>query len=351
MLTPAAYDTIINGKKVQLFTLKNNYLTVDMTNYGARVVRLIVPDKNRKQTDVAIGFASVQSYLEGSETYFGSTVGRYSNRISNGEFTIEGKKYSLSKNIGTDHLHGGYKSFSSVVWDAIQENEATIAMHYFSKDGEEGYPGNMQLKIVYTINENALQVNYEATTDAATIINLTNHTFFNLNGEGSGNIEGHFLKIAAKKFTPMNTSMIPTGELKNVEGTIFDFQTARTIGDHINDTEDEQIQIGRGYDHNFVLNKNENAFEKVAEATGDVTGIVMDVFTTEPGMQLYTGNFMDGSHILRSGARDEYRTAFCLETQHFPDSPNRPAFPTTILRAGEVFQSKTAFVFGVKNVQ
>lgn len=348
MLNPAAFDTVIDGKKVHLFTLKNNYLTVDLTNYGARVVRLIVPDKNGKLTDVSIGFDSIQSYTEGGETYFGSVVGRYANRISNGTFMLEGKTHTLSKNIGTDHLHGGHKSFSSVVWDAFQEDDTTIAMHYFSKDGEEGYPGNMHIKVVYSLVENALQIHVEATTDATTIINVTNHTFFNLNGEGSGNIEGHLLQIAAKKFTPMNASMIPNGELKNVEGTVFDFQTTRTIGAHINDTEDEQIKTGRGYDHNFVLDKKENAFEKVAEAVGDLSGIVMEVFTTEPGMQLYTGNFMDGSHILKCGARDEFRTAFCLETQHFPDSPNRPAFPTTALKPGEVFRSKTAFVFGVK---
>lgn len=349
MLDPAAFDTIIDGKAVHLFTLKNNRLSVDITNYGARVVRLIVPDKNGKPTDIAIGYSSIKPYTEGNDTYFGAIAGRYANRIAKGKFSLEGKNYILAVNNGVNHLHGGNKGFSRVVWDAKKENDTTLTLNYFSKDGEEGYPGNLQVKVIYRLTKNALEINYEAKTDKTTIINLTNHTYFNLNGEGNGNIGGHILMIAAKKFTPIDATMIPTGEIKNVQDTHFDFQRPQIIGGGINDSTHLQIKFGGGYDHNFVLDKVSTCFEKVAEVSGDQSGIVMDIFTTEPGLQFYSGNFMDGTHILKNGAKDNYRTAFCLETQHFPDSPNEVTFPSTVLKPGEVFRSKTTYAFRIKN--
>ncbi|MFZ1800798.1 MAG: aldose epimerase family protein, partial [Chitinophagaceae bacterium] len=273
----------------------------------------------------------------------------YANRIAKGKFSLEGKNYILAVNNGVNHLHGGNKGFSRVVWDAKKENDTTLTLNYLSKDGEENYPGNLQVKVIYRLTKNALEINYEATTDKTTIINLTNHTYFNLNGEGSGNIDGHSLMIAAKKFTPIDATMIPTGEIKNVQGTPFDFQRPQNIGAGINDSADLQIKFGGGYDHNFVLDKLANRFEKVAEISSDHSRIGMDIFTTEPGLQFYSGNFMDGTHILKSGVKDNYRTAFCLETQHFPDSPNEVNFPSTVLKPGEIFRSKTTYAFGIKN--
>ncbi len=349
MPVPAAFDTMIDGKAVHLFILKNEHISVAITNYGARVVSLIVPDKNGKLIDIAIGYDSIKPYTEGNDTYFGAIAGRYANRIAKGKFSLEGNQYTLATNNGLNHLHGGNKGFSRVVWDAKKENDSTLILKYFSKDGEEGYPGNLQVSVTYTVTKSSLEINYEATTDKNTIINLTNHTYFNLNGAGSGKIDGHLLMINANEFTPIDSTLIPTGELKNVRGTPFDFHTLTAIGTHINDSANQQILYGKGFDHNFVLAKSANSFDKCAEVIGDQSGIKMDVWTTEPGLQFYSGNFMDGTHVLKNGFKDQHRTAFCLETQHFPDSPNETKFPSTVLKPGEVFRSKTEYVFGIKN--
>lgn len=349
MPDPAAFDTMIDGKAVHLFILQNEHVSVAITNYGARVVSLIVPDKNEKLIDIAIGYNSIKPYTEGNDTYFGAIAGRYANRIAKGKFSLDVKQYSLATNNGVNHLHGGNIGFSRVVWDGKKENDSTLIFKYFSKDGEEGYPGNLQVSVTYILTKNSLEINYEATTDKNTIINLTNHTYFNLNGAGSGNIYGHSLMIDANAFTPIDSTMIPTGELKNVKGTPFDFHTLTKIGTHINDSTNRQIIYGKGFDHNFVLAKAANSFAKCAEVIGDRSGIQMDVWTTEPGLQFYSGNFMDGTHILKNGFKDDHRTAFCLETQHFPDSPNEVKFPSTELKAGEIFRSKTVYFFGIKN--
>ncbi len=345
----AAFDTMIDGKAVHLFILKNEHLSVAITNFGARVVSLIVPDKNGKSTDIAIGYDSIKPYTEGNDTYFGAIAGRYANRIAKGKFSLDGKQFTLATNNGVNHLHGGNIGFSRVVWEGKKENDSTLILKYFSKDGEEGYPGNLQVGVTYILTKNSLEINYEATTDKNTIINLTNHTYFNVNGAGSGNIYGHLMMINANEFTPIDSTLIPTGEFKNVKGTPFDFHTLTAIGTHINDSTNQQIIYGKGFDHNFVLAKVANSFEKCAEVIGDQSGIQMEVWTTEPGLQFYSGNFMDGTHGLKNGFKDDHRTAFCLETQHFPDSPNEIKFPSTELKPGATFSSKTVYFFGIKN--
>jgi aldose 1-epimerase len=344
----SSFRLTIDDKPVNLFLLRNENMEVAITNYGARVVSILVPDKNGRPTDVSIGYDKLLPYTEGSDTYFGAIVGRYGNRIAKGKLTLNGEQYSLATNNGANHLHGGNKGFSRVVWDAHQPNDSTLILNYLSKDGEEGYPGNLNVKVVYTVTSNSLKIDYEAMTDKKTIVNLTNHTYFNLNGEGSGPIDGHLLMINAENFTPVDSTLIPTGEIKPVAGTPFDFRTRTPIGQRINDTANEQIKFGGGYDHNFVLNTDDTTMKKAAEIIGDKTGIIMNVYTTEPGLQFYSGNFMKGEHNLKTGKKDDYRTAFCLETQHYPDSPNHPDFPSTALDVTGVYKTSTAYVFSVK---
>lgn len=348
-LDPAAFYKEVNGRAIQLFTLQNKYLTATITNYGARIVQLIVPDKYGNDIDVSIGMDNIEAYMQGNETYFGAIVGRYANRIRGANFKLDGQTYSLSANMGKDHLHGGHRGFSSAIWEAEQVSPQTLVLKYLSKDGEEGYPGNLLVQVFYTLSNRALEILYEAVTDKATVLNLTNHIFFNLEGEGNEDIHQHTLKIFAKKYLPVDDTLIPPGRIENVKGTSLDFLSLTAIGKSIDDTSQEQIKLAGGYDHNFILDKKNGHFGLAASAIAPNSGIVMDVFTTEPGMQLYTGNFMDGTHTLKNGSKDLRRAAFCLETQHFPDSPNQPGFPSTALRPGSTFQSKTAYVFGVES--
>ncbi|WP_181304694.1 aldose epimerase family protein [Rufibacter sp. XAAS-G3-1] len=345
----ADFQKTIDGKQTDLFVLKNkNNVQAAITNYGGRVVSLLVPDKNGKLTDVSIGFANVEDYTEGADTYFGATIGRYGNRIAKGKFTLEGKQYTLATNNGANHLHGGDKGFSRVVWDAKQVDDKTLELTYVSKDMEEGYPGTLTTKVTYTLTDgNELKVNYQATTDKTTIVNLTNHTFFNLNGEGSGDVLGHTLQINADRYNPVDSTLIPTG-IEPVTGTPFDFQQPTAIGSRIKE-QNQQLQYGNGYDHNYVLTGGNAGKEMklAATVTGDKSGITMEIRTQEPGIQLYSGNFMEGGHTLKVG-KDEFRTAFCLETQHFPDSPNQSAFPSTVLKPGQTYNTTTVHKFSAK---
>lgn len=345
-----SFQKFIDGKPAGLYFLKNKKgMNAAITNYGARLVSLTVPDKYGKETDVVVGFGTVTDYKNCPEPYYGATIGRYANRIAGGKFDLEGSPYTFATNNAPNHLHGGENGFHNVVWDAEQIDEKTLLLNYLSVDGEEGYPGNLNVELVYSLTEeNELQISFKAATDKTTVINLTNHSYFNLNGAGTGSIENHLLEINADYFTPIDATSIPTGILQPVAETPFDFRRPVAIGRHINEN-DLQLENGKGYDHNFVLNKK--ADERVsfaARAVGDVSGIVMEVYTQEPGMQLYTGNFMKGENKINGGGTDGYRTAFCLETQHFPDSPNRPSFPSTLLQPEDVYQTESVFKFSVK---
>ncbi|GGK61658.1 aldose epimerase family protein [Rufibacter glacialis] len=344
----ANFQKTIDGKQTDLFMLKNkNNLQVAITNYGGRVVSLLVPDKTGELTDVSIGFDNVEDYAEGADTYFGATIGRYGNRIAKGKFTLDGKEYTLATNNNENHLHGGNKGFSRVVWAAKQVDDKTLELTYLAKDMEEGYPGNLNVKVTYTLtDENELKVSYQATTDKATVVNLTNHTFFNLNGEGSGDVLGHQLQINADRYNPVDATLIPTG-IESVANTPFDFRQSTAIGARIKD-QHQQLTYGNGYDHNYVLNGDGKDMKLAATVTGDKSGITMEIRTQEPGIQLYSGNFMESGHTLKTGSKDDFRTAFCLETQHFPDSPNQPAFPSTVLRPGQTYSTTTVHTFSAK---
>ena len=347
LLNPEEFKGKIDGKDVGLYTLSNSQgMEVYFTNYGGRIVGLIVPDKNGKKTDVVVGFDSAEAYENSSEAYFGATIGRYGNRIDQGKFSLDGEEYSITVNNNGNALHGGKKGFQTKIWDAEQPDDNSLVLSYVSEDMEEGFPGNLEVKVTFSINDdNELKIDYYATTDKTTVVNLTNHAFFNLNGEGSGDILDHTLQIYADKFTPVNETLIPTGELRNVEGTPFDFRKPKEIGGEIN-TENEQLKNGLGYDHNYVLSgKKGKAMNHAATVKGDKSGIVMEVYTEEPGLQFYSGNFMKSKNTLKSGANDDYRTAFCLETQHFPDSPNRPNFPSTVLESGETYVTTSIYSF------
>lgn len=348
----ALFKDSLESKSTALYILKNkNNATVAITNYGARVVSLLVPDKNGTMTDVALGYDSIGKYIHQPETYFGAIVGRYGNRIAKGKFKLNGKEYKLATNNGANHLHGGLKGFGAHIWDAKKLNDSTLELTYLSQDQEEGYPGSLQAKVTYTLSgdtANSLKIDYEATTDKATVLNLTNHTYFNLNGQGSGTINNHLLFLNADRYTPVDSTLIPTGKLEPVAGTPFDFLKPTTIGSRI-DVNNEQLKFGKGYDHNFVLNANKGAgLNLAATVQGDQSGIFMEVLTMEPGIQFYGGNFMNGGNPLKGGKKDDHRTAFCLETQHYPDSPNEPSFPTTELKPGEKYKTSTEYRFTVK---
>lgn len=342
------FQQTIDGKQTDLYVLKNSHgVQAVFTNYGARWVSLLMPGKAGRITDVVVGLTSIEDYKNAEEPYYGATVGRYANRIANGRFTLSGHEYQLATNQPPSHLHGGNQGFQYKVWDVVQSNSNSITMQYLSPDGEEGYPGNLTVTVTYTLTDNnEVKADFEARTDSATILNLTNHAYFNLNGQGSGPITGHLLMINADRYTPMDETSIPLGRLDDVTDTPFDFRKATPIGERI-DAENEQLKNGGGYDHNFVLNKNGAEMSLAAIAVGENSGIQMEVHTTEPGVQLYTGNFMAGKHTLKGGFKDEKRNAFCLETQHFPDSPNQPQFPSTVLQPGETFTSQSIFRFSV----
>ncbi len=347
---PIAFKDTVDGKPTGLYILKNkNNAEAALTNYGARVVSLLVPDKNGRMTDVILGYDSIGKYVHQPESFFGAIVGRYGNRIAKGKFKLGGKTYSLAINNPPNSLHGGKKGFGSSVWDARQLNDQAVEFTYLSKDGEEGYPGNLHVKVVYTLTDsNELKIDYMATTDKATVLNLTNHSYFNLNGQGNGTINNQLLEINADNYTPVDSTLIPTGKIEPVAGTPFDFRQPTAIGARIG-ADNIQLKYGKGYDHNFVLNPNKGSgLNPAATVLGDSTGIFMEVFTQEPGIQFYTGNFMTGSNPLKDGKKDDYRGAICLETQHFPDSPNQSVFPSTELVPGKVYQTETIYKFSVK---
>jgi aldose 1-epimerase len=345
-----AFQSTIDGKPTDMYVLKNkNNMQVAFTNYGGRMIGLWVPDKSGQLTDVVVGMGTVQGFADATEPYLGATIGRYGNRIAKGKFSLDGKEYTLSINNPPNSLHGGKKGFQYVVWDAKMPNEQTIEFTYLSKDGEEGYPGNLNVKVVYTLTDNnEVKMDYEATTDKKTVVNLTNHAFFNLNGEGSGTINNHILQIYADKYTPVDSTLIPTGKIETVEGTPFDFQTPASIGSRIEEKND-QLRFGKGYDHNYVLYENKSTgLNHAATVTGDLSGIKMDIYTQEPGIQFYGGNFMQGKNTFKGGSKDDFRTAFCLETQHYPDSPNQPSFPSTVLEPGKTYKTSSVYKFSAK---
>ena len=339
-----------DGREVDLYTLTNaKGGEIDVMNYGGVIVSLKVPDKSGAVGDVVLGFDTFDPYLTKSP-HFGALIGRYGNRIGHARFKLDGVEYKLDKNDGPNSLHGGAKGFDTQLWDVkdVSTPQApALELSYLSKDGEGGYPGNLQAKVTYTWNDsNELRIDYTATTDKDTVVNLTNHSYFNLAGQGEGDILQHEMTIDADKFTPVDATLIPTGELRNVEGTPFDFRKPTAIGARI-DEKDQQLKFGRGYDHNFVLNGRSQTPTLAARARDPKTGRVLEVLTDQPGVQFYTGNFLDGTIHGKGGKVYGFRSAFCLETQHFPDSPNKPSFPTTVLKPNEVYRTTTLFRFTV----
>jgi aldose 1-epimerase len=338
-----------DGTPVDLYTLTNSKgVRVAITNYGGIVVSLFTPDRNGNPGDIVLGFERLEDYLKG-HPYFGAIIGRYGNRIAKGRFTLDGVEYKLAQNNGENHLHGGLVGFDKKVWkarDFVDAEGQHLELRYTSPDGEEGYPGNLDVTVTYSLNEqNQLRIDYVATTDKPTVVNLTNHSYFNLAGEGD--ILGHLLRLNADYFTPVDAGLIPTGELRPVKGTPFDFTEPTPIGARI-EQDDEQLRYGRGYDHNFVLRGGGGSLAEAAEVYEPKTGRVLRVLTTEPGMQFYTGNFLDGTLRGKYGRVYHRRTGFCLETQHFPDSPNKPHFPTTVLRPGQTYRSTTIYEFSAR---
>ena len=332
------------GDSVELYTLSNaKGAEARITTYGGIVVSLKVPDRSGAMGDVVAGFESLEGYLK-PPPYFGAIVGRYGNRIGGARFSLNGMEYMLAKNDGANHLHGGIRGFDKRLWTAKPLSLQSLELAYLSKDGEEGYPGNLSATVTYTLTDaNELKIEYSATTDKETVVNLTNHSYFNLAGDGD--ILGHQVMISADRFTPVDKGLIPTGELKSVAGTPFDFRVAKAIGERI-EQKDEQLIFGRGYDHNWVLNRTGAGLESAAKVTDPKSGRVLEVLTTEPGLQFYTGNFLDGS-LQGKGRAYTRRSAFCLETQHFPDSPNKPGFPSTVLKPGGAYKTTTVFRFSI----
>ncbi|EKQ56419.1 MULTISPECIES: aldose epimerase family protein [unclassified Clostridium] len=343
------FGTMSDGKEVYIYTLKNeNGMTVDITNYGGIIVSSLIPSKDGKLIDVMLGYDNLEGYLNGNK-FFGALIGRFGNRIQYGKFTLNGQEYTLAQNDGENHLHGGIKGFDKVVWEAeISNNSANeLMLSYYSKDGEEGYPGNLNVKVTYVLTEdNAIEINYSAASDKDTVVNLTNHAYFNLSGHSSGDVLNQKLMINADKFTVNDQYSIPTGEIKEVSGTPMDFKTLTPIGKNI-ESDYEQITFGKGYDHNWVLNANGSLEIKAAQAVDENSGIVMDVYTTTPGIQFYSGNFLDGSDAGKDSATYNIRNGFCLETQYFPNSINCDKFESPILRAGEEYKHKTIYKFSI----
>jgi aldose 1-epimerase len=338
-----------DGHAVQIYTLTGSKgLEARIMTYGGIIVSLKTPDKHGKLGDVVLGFDSLAGYQQDPPPpYFGALIGRYGNRIAKGTFQLEGKKYNVPVNNGPNALHGGLLGFDKRVWTA-KEIDGGLELHYLSKDGEEGYPGNLSTTVRYTVSDdNELKIEYSATTDKPTVVNLTNHSYFNLAGQGEGLVLNHMVTINADKFTPVDAGLIPTGELRPVAGTPFDFRTPFPIGARI-DAHEEQIKLGGGYDHNHVLNKAATGLTKAATVTEPKSGRVMEVSTDQPGLQFYTGNFLDGSLTGKGGKTYARRSGFCMETQHFPDSPNHASFPSTELKPGQTYHTVTVFKFSAK---
>jgi aldose 1-epimerase len=342
---------LASGDSVKVYTLKNAAgMEVSIMDLGGTITKWTAPDKDGKFADITLGSNTPEDYLTTTK-YLGALIGRFGNRIAKGKFSLDGNDYTLAVNNGPNALHGGLKGFNAVIWKAtpIEGTEPGLKLTYLSKDGEEGYPGNLNVEVVYTLKaDNSLTIDYTATTDKNTVVNLTNHAYFNLKGEGQGDILDHEIVINADKFLPTDAGLIPTGELKPVAGTPFDFTSAHLIGERINDTTDIDIKLGGGYDHCWVFTDQSNKLKSVAMVTEPVSGRTMEVLTTEPAVQFYTGNFLNGSATGKSGMKYERRYGFCLETQHFPDSPNQAAFPTTVLKPGETYKTTTVYKFGVK---
>lgn len=344
-----------DGTPVTLYSLTNsNGLQADITNYGGIVVRLLTPDRTGKMADVVLGYNTLDEYIK-ETPYFGCLVGRYGNRIAHGKFTLDGHTYSLDANNEPGdipcHLHGGTIGYDKVVWEAepmMTKKGPALKLHHVSVDGDEGYPGTLDITVTYTLtNKDELSIHYQATTDKATPVNLTHHGYFNLKGEGSGDILGHVLQFEADRYTPVNKGLIPTGELADVKGTPFDFTKPHAIGERVED-QHEQMAFGGGYDHNWVLNNQMGKLAKAATVFELTTGRTMQVWTEEPGLQFYCGNFLDGTLVGKSGKAYAFRNGFCLETQHYPDSPNQAHFPSTILKPGETYDTTTLYRFGAR---
>ncbi|MFN0048561.1 MAG: aldose epimerase family protein [Cytophagales bacterium] len=347
----AVFGKISDSTSADIYTLTNaNEMVVKITNFGGIITSIQTPDKAGKLAEVTLGFDSLASYVAPHPS-FGAIVGRYANRIAKGKFTLNNQTYTLAINNGENHLHGGLRGFDKALWKAeIVKSDSGLSalkLTYLSRDMEEGYPGNLSLTVTYTLkNDNGLQIDYMATTDKPTVLNLTNHAYFNLNGAKT-DVLAHEVKINASTFTPINKNSIPLGNLQDVKGTPFDFTTFTTIGANIN-ADDEQIQFGNGYDHNFVVDKEKDVLALAATAYEPESGRVLEMYSTEPGVQFYTGNFLDGSLKGKNGIAYGKRFGFCFESQHFPDSPNQADFPTTVLNVGETFHSTTVYKFSVK---
>jgi len=343
------FQTTYDDKEVDLLTIRNsNGMVVQITNYGARLVSILVPDRKGAMADVCLGYDSFNGYLNGSGS-MGATIGRYAGRIGNARFSLNDTVYNLAANNGPNSIHGGEKGFRFVVWDIVEASENQVVLFYHSPDGEEGYPGNLDVRVTFTLtDENEIRIDYQATTDYPTVLNLTNHAYFNLAGEGEGLILEHELMINAEKFTPIDQYSIPTREVRSLENTALDFRTFHRIGDRI-DAKEDQLLLVSGYDHNFILDKAEDKLSLAARLYDPTSGRLMEVFTTEPAIQLYTGNHLKGSgpDVGKGGKPYGPRSGICLETQHFPDAPNKPSFPSTELDAGETFKSTTIYKFSV----
>nr|WP_228463111.1 aldose epimerase family protein [Chryseobacterium cheonjiense] len=344
------YGVTAKGDSIKKFTLTNkNGMTVEVINFGGIITSLTAPDKNGKYGDVVLGFTKPEEYFNGNPYFFGALIGRYGNRIANARFTLEGKTYDVDKNDGPNSLHGGKEGFNTKFWNIEPVKDAqfsTLKLTYTSADGEEGFPGKLTTTVFYTLtDDNALEISYEAETDKPTIVNLTQHSYFNLSGNFTKEITDHELQINGDKFLPVNENIIPVGEQKSVKGSPFDFTVSKPIGKDIN-ADDEQLKRGKGYDHNWILNGS--GLRSIAKVYHPESGRMMEVLTDEPGVQFYSGNFLDGKFDTKTGGKYQKRTGFCLETQHFPDSPNQPSFPSTELKPGEKYQSKTIYKFSVK---
>ncbi|MDR2969341.1 MAG: galactose mutarotase [Tannerellaceae bacterium] len=347
-LYPSEFTASVDGKKTALYTLKNgNGVEACITNYGGRLVSLMVPDKNGTMTDVVLGYGSIADYLA-STGNFGALIGRYGNRISKGVFTLDGVTYELPQNNNGHCLHGGEHGYHTKIWDGKQIDAQTLELRYLSPDGDANFPGNLDIKVTYKLtNDNAIDISYEATTDKATIVNLTNHSYFNLSGKPDSPILREIVMLNADRYTPVDETLIPTGELAPVENTPMDLRQPVAIGVHI-DEDFDQLVKGRGYDHNWVLNSNGDINVIAAKTKNLATGITMEVYTNEPGIQFYTGNFMTGEDKGKHGVTYPFRGAYCLETQHYPNSPNQEGFPSTVLRPGEKYFSRCIYKFGVE---
>ncbi|HEY4672487.1 MAG TPA: aldose epimerase family protein [Gemmatimonadaceae bacterium] len=351
--SPWTFGTVA-GQTVQLFTLKNaKGIEVQVTNYGGIITSIKTPDRAGRLADIVLGYDSLAGYLRDSP-YFGAIVGRYANRIARGKFTLDGKTYTLAVNNGPNSLHGGVRGFDKVVWtaEALKDHDGqdNLVLRYTSPDGEEGYPGTVHVQVVYTLTDDALMVVYEATTDKATPINLSQHTYWNLAGDAQRDVLGHIVTINADSITPVDSTLIPTGEIAPVEGTPFDFRAPTAIGARVDQRQNTQIRYGNGYDHNFVLKRKavpSDTLTLAAQVVEPYSGRLLVVSTTEPGLQFYSGNFLDGSITGKDGAVYHFRYGMALETQHYPDSPNHPNFPSTILRPGQEYRSITVYMFGV----